>query len=49
MLDPREGKSELPVKSIPCESQHDQNEVTRQAKGCWKAKNARRGVVGVAS
>lgn len=24
MLDPREGKSELPVKSIPYESHHDQ-------------------------
>lgn len=24
MVDPREGKSELPVKNIPCESQHDQ-------------------------
>jgi outer membrane protein assembly factor BamA len=24
MLDPREGKSELPVKSVPCESHHDQ-------------------------
>jgi hypothetical protein len=24
-LDPREGKSELPVKSIPCESHNDQS------------------------